>query len=74
MVTFVAPPPPPSGPWSAFLTGLVEALQRALRPLVSRDEAVDRIILLSPNGTAYNLNVDDDGVLVVTANDGKSRL
>lgn len=74
MVTFVSPPPPPRGPWSNFLTGLVETLQRTLRPLVSKDEAVDRIILLAPNNTAYNVTVDDDGNLVVTANDGKSRL
>jgi hypothetical protein len=74
MVAFIPPPPPPRGPWSAFLTGLVEVLQRTLRPLVSKDEAVDRIILLAPNGTPYNVTVDDTGTLVVAANADKPGL
>lgn len=74
MVAFVPPPPPPSGPWSIFLTGLVEVLQRTLRPLVSKDEAIERVILLDADNKAWNVTVDTSGNLVVTANDGKSRL
>jgi hypothetical protein len=68
------PPPPPSGQLSAYLTSLVETLKRALLPLISKDEAVDRIILLSPNGTAFNVRVSDAGTLTAEVNDGKSRL
>lgn len=43
-------------------------------PLVSKDEAVGRILLISPNGTVYEVKVADDGTLSTVANDGKSRL
>jgi hypothetical protein len=71
MVNF-NPPLPPPGHLSIYLTSLVEALRRVLLPLVSKDEAVSRIILLSPNGTAYDLRVKDDGTLETVRNDGKS--
>jgi hypothetical protein len=68
---FVAPPPPANQP---YLASLVEAIRRAFLPLISKDEAVSRVILQSPNGTAYNVTVSDAGVLTVTLNDGKSRI
>jgi hypothetical protein len=68
------PPPPPAGQLSIFLTSLVESLKRALLPLVSKDEAVDRIILLSPSGKAFSIRVTDAGVVTAELNDGKSRL
>jgi hypothetical protein len=68
------PPPPPNGQLSAYLTSLVETLKRALLPLISKDEAVDRIILLSPSGKSFNVRVSDAGTISVEANDGKSRL
>ena len=73
MVAF-NPPPPPSGPLSVFLTGFIEATRRALLPLISKDEAVHRVLLLSPSLKVYSITVDDAGVITATLNDGKSRL
>lgn len=69
-----APSPPPPGPMSAYLASLVETLRRAFLPLISKDEAVGRILLQSPNGTVYSVTVSDTGVLTTTVNNGKSRL
>lgn len=52
----------------------IENVRRSLLPLVSKDEAVGRILLQSPNGTVYEVKVDDAGNLVTVRNDGKSRL
>jgi hypothetical protein len=52
----------------------IEAVRSAFMPLVSKDEAVGRILLISPNGTVYEVKVADDGTLSTVANDGKSRL
>jgi hypothetical protein len=68
------PPPPPAGQLSVYLTSLVESLKRAFLPLISKDEAVDRIILLSPSGKAFSVRVSDSGVITAELNDGKSRL
>ncbi|MCS0459329.1 hypothetical protein [Rhizobium favelukesii] len=73
MVNF-NPPPTPPGQLSNYLTSLVETLKRALLPLISKDEAIDRIILLSPSGKSFNVRVDDSGNLTTEVNDGKSRL
>jgi hypothetical protein len=59
---------------SAYLTSLVENLRRTLAPLISKDEAVGRVLLQAPNGTVYNVTVNNAGVLTTTVNDGKSRL
>src|SRR5262245_7808412 len=67
-----SPPPPPSGPLAVYLNGLVEAIRRSLIPLINKDEATDRVILLSPNGTSYNVKVNDSGVLEVSVNTGKT--
>jgi hypothetical protein len=69
-----SPPPPPSGPLSVYLASLVDAIRRSLTPLISKDEAVGRVLLLSPSGLVYTVSVDDSGTLVTTLNDGKSRL
>jgi hypothetical protein len=67
-------PPAPAQYSSRYFTDLVESIRSALTPGVSKDEAVGRILLLSPNGTVYEVKVDDAGNLVTSVNDGKSRL
>lgn len=52
----------------------IENVRRAFLPLVSKDEAVGRVLLMSPNGTVFEVKVADDGTLTTVVNDGKSRL
>jgi hypothetical protein len=73
MTQFHHPPAPPSYQ-SRFVQDLIESIRRAMLPLVSKDEAVGRILLQSPNGTVYEVKVGNDGTLTTTVNDGKSRL
>lgn len=69
IVQFPAPPP-----GNAFLSQLVESLRRAFASVVSKDQAVSRIILRSANGTTYAVTVADNGSnLTLTAIDGKTR-
>lgn len=67
-------PPAPHSYSSRFMQDFIEAVRSAFMPLVSKDEAVGRILLISPNGTVYEVKVADDGTLSTVANDGKSRL
>ncbi len=52
---------------------VIEAMRRAFLPVVSKDEAVGRIILQSPNGKAWAVTVSDTGTLVTTVMDGTER-
>lgn len=67
------PPPPLSYNPNAF-TQMLESIKRALIPAVSKDEAVSRILLQSPNGTIYAVTVNNSGVLTTAVNDGKDRI
>lgn len=67
-------PTPPEQYSSAAFSQVFDSLRRALIPLVSRDEATNRIMLKAPNGTIYEVTVDNTGTLHTTVNDGKSRL
>jgi len=60
--------PPPSAGMSVIL----DTIRRALIPAISQDEAVSRLMLRSPNGTVYEVTVDDAGVLNTAVNDGKT--
>jgi len=64
-MNIILPPPPPSYDVGYFAQAFA-LLQRALTFGVSRIEAVDSIILLSPNGTPFKLTVSDAGVLTAT--------
>lgn len=66
-------PPPPPGPMGTYLGRLLDTIRKALIPVVSQNEAAARVILRSPNGTSYNVTVDDAGTLQVAVNDGKTR-
>lgn len=72
-MNIVLPPPPPTYTSAAFAQ-VFEAIRRTLLPVVSKDEAVGRIMLKAPNGKIYEVTVDNSGVLHTALNDGKSRL
>lgn len=61
--------PNPGSPMGVIL----DALRRALIPVVSRDEATARILLQSPNGTSYAVTVNDAGTLSTAVVDGNAR-
>lgn len=66
------PPAPPSYNAGAF-NQIIDALRRAFGPTISQDEATPRILLKAPNGTVYEVTVDNTGTLTTAINDGKSR-
>lgn len=51
-------PPPNSG-----LSVILDTIRRAFIPVVSQNEAAPRILLSAPNGTVYEVKVDNSGVL-----------
>lgn len=51
--------PPPD----TKLPVILDAIRRLFIPVVSQDEAVPRLLLQSPNGTVYEVTVDNSGVL-----------
>lgn len=65
---------PPNQYSARFLSDLLTAIRAAFLSVVRTDQAVDRIMLRSPSGTVYEVTVGDDGTLITTVNDGKSRL
>lgn len=42
---------------------ILDAIRRALIPAVSQNEAVPRLLLQAPNGTIYEVTVNNSGVL-----------
>lgn len=66
-------PTPPTRYDPAYLARVLAEIQRVLIPAVSAEQAAPRVILQSPNGTNYNVTVNDAGSLVVAVNDGKTR-
>jgi hypothetical protein len=57
----------------AFMVQVIEAIRRAFLPVVSKDEAVGRIILQGPDGRSWAVTVDGSGNLVTTVMDGTER-
>lgn len=51
-------PPPNSG-----MTVILDTIRRAFIPALSQDEVVPRLLLSAPNGTVYEVKVDNSGVL-----------
>lgn len=66
-------PPAPSQYSAMALNQLLDRIKRALLPVVSKDEAVSRLLLQAPDGTIYAVTVDNTGTLTTAINDGKSR-
>ncbi len=58
------PPVPQSYNPFAF-TQAFDSSRCAFLPVVTKDEATPRILLQSPNGTTYELTVNDNGTLAV---------
>lgn len=59
-------PPPPPNYQAQFFDQAFATIRRALTFGVSRIEAVDSIILSSPNGTPFKITVSDAGVITAT--------
>jgi hypothetical protein len=59
-------PLPPPNYQPGFLTRTLESLRGTLRSAVSKDEAVDGILLQSPDGSVWKVTVDNAGSLVTT--------
>jgi hypothetical protein len=60
------PPAPPTYD-SSFFTRAFSSLDNTISFSVSRIEAVDGILLQSPNGSVYKLSVNNAGALTTTA-------
>lgn len=61
--------PNPNSPMGVIL----DTIRRALIPVVSVNEAVERVLLRSPNGTVYAVTVDNAGTLSTAVIDGNTR-
>lgn len=61
--------PTPGSPMGVIL----DTIRRALIPAVSVNEAVERVLLRSPNGTVYSVTVSDAGVISTAVIDGNTR-
>ena len=61
--------PTPSSPMGVIL----DTIRRAFIPVVSVNEAVERVLLRSPGGTVYAVTVNDAGTLSTAVIDGNTR-
>ena len=61
-------------PVNAPMAQILDTIRRAFIPAISQNEAAARLLLRSPNGTVYEITVDDAGTLSTAVNDGKSRV
>lgn len=48
------------------IDSILDFIKRSFIPTISKDEAVNRVILQSPNGTSYEVKVDDSGTISTT--------
>lgn len=67
-------PIPPQNINAGFMQLAFAAIKRAFIPVVSSDEATNRIMLLSPDGKAWEITIDNSGNLQTAVNTGKSRV
>lgn len=58
---------------NSSMTTILDTIRRALIPAVSVNEAVERVLLRSPNGTVYSVSVNDAGTLSTAVIDGNTR-
>ena len=52
---------------------ILDSIKRALVPVISQNEASPRLLLRSPNGTAYAVTVNDAGTISTAVVDGNTR-
>lgn len=55
-----------AGPVKTYLTHLVGFIQRELQRRPEQGQAIDGVMLTSPNGSVYQLTVSDAGAAVFT--------
>lgn len=55
-----------------FISTVLDQIKDAMRQVNSRRYAQDRVLLQSPNGTVYEITVDDAGTISSAVQDGKS--
>lgn len=60
-------------PASTSLSIILDTIKRSLIPAISQNEAANRLLLTSPNGTVYTVTVDNSGNIVTEVTDGKTR-
>jgi hypothetical protein len=65
MRPLIFPLPPPQYD-QGYLTRVLENLRTTLRGAVSKEEAVDGILLQSPDGSVWRLSVDNTGAVTTT--------
>lgn len=51
---------------NAGMGTILDTLRRALIPAISQNEAAPRLLLQAPNGTVYQVTVDNAGTLSTT--------
>lgn len=67
-------PPAPPG-YNQFNISLAfDLIRQAFIPVVSQDEASPRVLLQAPNGTVYEVTVDNSGNLHTAVNTGKTHI
>ena len=66
-------PVPPGNITQTYIIQILDIIKRSFVPAVSKDEAVPRVLLQSPNGTVYSITVSDTGTLTTAVNSGKTR-
>jgi hypothetical protein len=65
-------PAPPGHVSQGYMTQFLQQLARAFGRVVTTDEAVHRVILLAPDGSSWNVTVDNAGLLSTPQNTGAS--
>lgn len=66
-------PIPPSIITQDYIIKVLDIIRLSLSPAVSKNEATARILLTAPNGSVYEVTVDNSGNLTTALNDGKTR-
>lgn len=71
MIPSIAPqsalPPPPERYEVSYFARVLNNLNRAIGAAVLKDQAVSSVLLQSPDGSVYKVEVDNSGNLTTTA-------
>jgi|DEB19_MinimDraft_3_1074340.scaffolds.fasta_scaffold02016_2 hypothetical protein len=67
----IMPPPPQKYDASAW-SSILDFIKRSMIPVISRTEAVDRVLLRAPDGTTYALTVDNSGTISTAVENGNT--